>query len=209
MPRTTTPGRKPREQRRRELLDAARDVFIASGYHAASMDEIADHAGVSKPVLYQYFAGKLYLYLAVLDAACERLITGIDEGTALAESPHDRVQAIMHAYFAFVTDPIGDFHLIFSGDMGNEPAVRLRVQRLDDDLTNRISLMLSHGSTLSAADTALVAAGLLGLAQRSASQWLSSRQPGEPVERATDLVTRLAWHGIVAVPGAGPTPPAS
>lgn len=197
-----TPGRKPREQRRRELLDAARDVFVAQGYHAASMDEIADHAGVSKPVLYQYFAGKLYLYLAVLDAACERLLTTIDDGSALAPGPYDRVHAVMRAYFAFACDPRGDFPLIVRGDMSQESAVRMCVERLDEALTTRISSILTDGSALPEADATLMAAGLLGLAQRSASQWLSTRVGDEPGDWASEVLTRLAWHGIGSLPGA-------
>src|SRR5215472_14299817 len=59
--------RLPRLARRRQLLDAAMEVFVARGYHAAAMDEIAERAGVSKPVLYQHFPGKQELYLALLD----------------------------------------------------------------------------------------------------------------------------------------------
>jgi len=58
-------SRLPRDERRAILLSAALEVFTVSGYHAASMDEIADRAGVSKPVLYQHFPSKLDLYLAV------------------------------------------------------------------------------------------------------------------------------------------------
>ncbi|MDQ1699322.1 MAG: hypothetical protein QOG34_1185, partial [Frankiaceae bacterium] len=59
--------RLPRSARRKLLLEAAQVVFVANGYHAAAMDEIAERAGVSKPVLYQHFPGKLDLYLALLD----------------------------------------------------------------------------------------------------------------------------------------------
>jgi AcrR family transcriptional regulator len=68
--RSDTKGRGvrlPRSARRAQLLEAAQEVFVESGYHAAAMDEIADRAGVSKPVLYQHFPGKLDLYLALLD----------------------------------------------------------------------------------------------------------------------------------------------
>ena len=71
---TTRAARLPREQRREQVLAAALDVFATSGYHAASMDEIADHAGVSKPVLYQHFPGKLDLYLAILDSGIDELM---------------------------------------------------------------------------------------------------------------------------------------
>ena len=57
----------PKDQRRAQLLDAANAVFTTRGYHAAAMDDIAEAAGVSKPVLYQHFGSKLDLYLALLD----------------------------------------------------------------------------------------------------------------------------------------------
>ena len=62
-------SRLPRDERRALLLSAALEVFTAAGYHSAAMDEIADRANVSKPVLYQHFPSKLDLYLAVLDTS--------------------------------------------------------------------------------------------------------------------------------------------
>src|ERR1051325_11025576 len=67
-------GRLPRRERRGQLLQSAPGGFVAQGYHAAAMDDIADRAGVSKPVLYQHFPGKLDLYLALLDASCDTII---------------------------------------------------------------------------------------------------------------------------------------
>ena len=67
-------GRMPRRERRAQLLESALEVFVAQGYHAAAMDDIAERAGVSKPVLYQHFPGKLDLYLALLDASCDTII---------------------------------------------------------------------------------------------------------------------------------------
>ena len=71
----TTPRgqRMPRQERRAQLLDAA-EAVSSQGYHAAGMDDIAELAGVSKPVLYQHFPGKLELYLAVLDENSDSLI---------------------------------------------------------------------------------------------------------------------------------------
>ena len=68
--------RLPRRARRAQLLSAALEVFVAQGYHAAAMDDIAERAGVSKPVLYQHFPGKLDLYLALLDQSCDTIISG-------------------------------------------------------------------------------------------------------------------------------------
>jgi len=74
--------RLPRMARRAQLLGAARDVFVAQGFHAAAMDDIAERAGVSKPVLYQHFPGKLDLYLALLDASIEALLAAVRDGLA-------------------------------------------------------------------------------------------------------------------------------
>ena len=67
-------NRLPRDERRGQLLIAASEVFVDRGYHAAGMDEIADRAGVSKPVLYQHFSSKVELYLAVLQRHVENMV---------------------------------------------------------------------------------------------------------------------------------------
>jgi len=70
-------ARLPRSARRNQLLGAAEEVFVAQGYHAAAMDDIAERAGVSKPVLYQHFPSKLELYLALLDRHCDKLVESV------------------------------------------------------------------------------------------------------------------------------------
>src|SRR6185437_11151058 len=78
-----TPNRRgnrlPRDERRGQLLVVASDVFVNRGYHAAGMDEIAERAGVSKPVLYQHFSSKLELYLAVLHRHVDNLVSGVQQ----------------------------------------------------------------------------------------------------------------------------------
>jgi len=85
--------RLPRSARRAQLLEAAQEVFVESGYHAAAMDEIADRAGVSKPVLYQHFPGKLDLYLALLDQHTGELLDAIRAALASTTDNKQRVAA--------------------------------------------------------------------------------------------------------------------
>ena len=80
----------PRQARRAQLLESALEVFVAQGYHAAAMDDIAERAGVSKPVLYQHFPGKLDLYLALLDVSCDTII---DNCRRALDSTHDNKTA--------------------------------------------------------------------------------------------------------------------
>src|SRR5947209_9989458 len=90
-PRPRSP-RLPRSARRSQLMAAAQEVFVAQGYHAAAMDEIAERAGVSKPVLYQHFPGKLDLYLALLDTQCGAMIKGLREAMAATSDNKERVR---------------------------------------------------------------------------------------------------------------------
>ena len=85
-PGRTRGARMPRRDRRAQLLSSALEVFVAQGYHAAAMDDIAERAGVSKPVLYQHFPGKLDLYLALLDSSCDQII---DNCRVALGSTHD------------------------------------------------------------------------------------------------------------------------
>src|SRR5512139_939972 len=99
---TGRPVRLPRPARRQQLLAAAQEVFVAHGYHAAAMDDIAERAGVSKPVLYQHFPGKLELYLALLDKHCEALIDRVRTAMAATQDNAERVIGATRAYFDFV-----------------------------------------------------------------------------------------------------------
>src|ERR1700693_194412 len=92
-------NRLPRHERRRQLLDAALEVFVSQGYHAAAMDEIAERAGVSKPVLYQHFPGKLELYLALLDESVADLVGAVSAALASTTDNRDRVPATFRAFF--------------------------------------------------------------------------------------------------------------
>src|ERR1700745_2306876 len=117
-------GRLPRVARGRQLLAAAQEVFVAQGYHGAAMDDIAERAGVSKPVLYQHFPGKLELYLALLDQSCDQIISSAGKALESTDDNKQRVTATMHAFYDYVADAEGAFRLVFKSDLTNEPAVR-------------------------------------------------------------------------------------
>ena len=123
-------GRLPRSARRKQLLAAAQEVFVANGYHAAAMDDIAERAGVSKPVLYQHFPGKLELYLALLDTQADALARAVHTALAATEDNQKRVHGVLTAYFDFVgrDEGGGAYRLIFETDLGNDPAVRARLE---------------------------------------------------------------------------------
>ncbi len=195
--------RLPRGARRAQLLSAALEVFSAQGFHAAAMDEIADRAGVSKPVLYQHFPGKLDLYLALLDQSCDTIIAASRDAL---ESTHDnkqRVAATMDAFFAYVASAEGAFRLVFESDLTNEPDVRERVDRVTHECAAMITHVIRDDTGLPEEQSRLLAVSLVGMAQVSARFWLADGGAAEgrmTREEAATLVAGLAWRGIRGYP---------
>ncbi|MBO8186985.1 MULTISPECIES: TetR/AcrR family transcriptional regulator [Streptomyces] len=191
--------RLPRRARRNQLLGAAQEVFVAQGYHAAAMDDIADRAGVSKPVLYQHFPGKLELYLALLDQHCEALLQAVRTALESTTDNKQRVAATMDAYFAFVENEGGAFRLVFESDLTNEPAVRERVDKVSLDCAEAVSEVISEDTKLPSEQSMLLAVGLCGMAQITARYWLGAGQQ-IPRDAAAKLISSLSWRGIAGFP---------
>ena len=121
-------NRLPRDERREQLLAAASEVFVDRGYHAAGMDEIADRAGVSKPVLYQHFSSKLELYLAVLAEHVEKLVSGVRLALRTTTDNLQRVRAAVNAFFDFIEHDGQGYRLIFENDNVTDPQVSAQVK---------------------------------------------------------------------------------
>src|ERR1044072_9470791 len=92
----------PRDERVGQLLAAAREIFVDRGYPAAGMDEIADRAGVSKPVLYQHFSSKLELYLAGLTRHLDKLDSGVQQALDRTTDNRKRLHSAVQAFFDFI-----------------------------------------------------------------------------------------------------------
>ena len=192
-------GRLPRRERRVQLLDSALGVFVAQGYHAAAMDDIAERAGVSKPVLYQHFPGKLDLYLALLDAACDEVIDNCRQALAATHDNKTRVAAAMAAFYTYVAGERGAFRLVFESDLTSESAVREHVDRVTTECAAMIADVIHDDTGLPADRSRLLAVSLVGMAQVSARFWIA--EPSElGQEEAVELVSALAWRGIRGYP---------
>ncbi|PRY01986.1 TetR/AcrR family transcriptional regulator [Allonocardiopsis opalescens] len=187
--------RLPRLARRKQLLGAAQEVFVAQGYHAAAMDEIAERAGVSKPVLYQHFPGKLELYLALLDQHSEVLIEKTRAALASTDDNRQRVTATFQAFFDFVAGEGEAFRLVFESDLRNLPAVRERVEDTLRASAELVSQVIHADTDISSDEARLLSIGLVGMAEVSARYWLASTR-AIPKDAAEQLMARLAWRGI-------------
>jgi len=189
--------RLPRTERRAQLLAAAQRVFSANGYHSAAMDEIAEQAGVSKPVLYQHFPGKLDLYIALLESHVEHLVGQVEEALASTTDNKLRVQAAVGAFFDFVSSDAGAFRMVFESDLRGEPAVQSAVDRATSASVDAITETITSDAGLAEDKARLLAVGLVGLSQVSARFWLAHHSSMSR-EEAVALTSTLAWRGIGA-----------
>jgi AcrR family transcriptional regulator len=181
-------NRLPRDERRGQLLIAASEVFVDRGYHAAGMDEIADRAGVSKPVLYQHFSSKLELYLAVLQRHVDNLVSGVRQALRTTTDNRQRLHAAVGAFFDFIEH-----------DYVTEPQVAEQVKAATDSCTDAVFDLISIDSGLEAHRARMIAVGLVAVSVDSARYWLNADRPISK-EAAVDGTVQFAWGGLSHVP---------
>ena len=186
------------------MLVAAQDVFLAQGYHAAAMDDIAVRAGVSKPVLYQHFPGKLELYLALLDRAAAAVVADVRAALSSTLDNKARAAATIDAYFRFFDDEGAAFRLVFESDLTAEAAVRDRLEQVTQQCAEAVSSILADETGLPTQEALLLGAGLVGMAQVAARYWLHSAG-FIPRDEAVRLLATLSWRGIRGFPRASAT----
>jgi AcrR family transcriptional regulator len=192
-------GRMPRRERRVQLLESALEVFVAQGYHAAAMDDIAERAGVSKPVLYQHFPGKLELYLALLDTHCDAILDRMRAAMSSSTDNKVRVAAATSAYFDFIDHESEAFRLVYESDLRNDPAVRERFERVERGCVDAITETIMADTGIGRERAQLLAAGLCGAAEIAARFWLASGRQ-VPKDEAETLLSALSWRGIASFP---------
>ncbi len=163
------------------------------------MDDIADRAGVSKPVLYQHFPGKLELYLALLDESAHELVAIVRDALSSTTDNKQRVPATFRAFFDYVGTSGEAFRLVFESDLSNEPAVRARLERTMQECAEMVSQFIHSDAGLGEAEAHLLGMALVGMAQVSSRYWLSTDR-AIPKDAAEQLLSRLAWRGISGWP---------
>jgi AcrR family transcriptional regulator len=192
---TAQRGRLSRSARRAQLLVAARDVFADQGYHAAAMDDIADRAGVSKPVLYQHFPSKLELYRALLTTYADELLGRLRSALEETSNNEQRLRGAISAYFDFVASEGQAFRLVFESDLRSEPEMAAVLDRALSQCIDVVADAVTTDAGLDRERARLLAVGLVGLSQVTAQYWLDSAQ-AVPREEAVELMCRLAWRGL-------------
>jgi AcrR family transcriptional regulator len=193
--RPATP-RLPAAERRRQLLDVALEMFAARGYHETSMNEVAEAAGVTKPVLYQHFASKRALYEELVDELGHRLEAAIVEAVAEAHGPRQQVEEGFRAYFRWAIGHRDAFRVLFSDRTRTDRALAPAAARVEATVADRVaSLIVIPGLTDD--QRHVLAYGVVGIAESTSRQWLRLELgAGADADAFADQVARLAWSGL-------------
>jgi AcrR family transcriptional regulator len=190
----------PRAVRETQMLEVAGRVFAARGFHEASMDEIAEAADISKPMLYNYFGSKEGLYFAYVDLSYREIVAAIDEavaaGAGAGEDPAQQLRTGVRAYYRYVGDHQDAFRVLFRemGDPGGQLAPqRHRLSRRVAAAIEAILSDLEVGPT-GRMSTAALAEAFLGSARSLADWWLDN--PDVPSDVVADQLMDLMLAGL-------------
>ncbi len=188
----------PRADRERQMMAVAEQVFAERGYVAASMDEIAERVGVSKPMLYEYFRSKEGLLVACIRQARAELLQVTSQAAVQADTPEEMLRQGLIAYFRFVTEHRQAWALLRSEAAVVGPSAAAEIEAVRQQQTDLISGTMSlYAPEPSPLATAPAAEVIVGGCERLAL-WCE-RNPDVTPEQAAELVMQLIWFGIAAV----------
>ena len=193
--------RLPAPARREQLLAVGLEVFAHQGFHRTSMNEVAEAAGVTKPVLYQHFASKRELYLALLDDVGRDLLEAIAEATLGASDGKAQTEAGFAAYFQWVARDRDAFVLLFGSGARRDEEFAEAVRRVEDAIAEAIEPLIAADIDTSHRRT--LAYALVGLAEGASRQLVASGEDFDP-QLLGRQVTDLAWAGLRGVRRVGP-----
>jgi AcrR family transcriptional regulator len=191
------PRRVPREIREQQMLDAGVSVFSRHGYHDASVEQIAEQAGISKPMVYLYFGSKEELFLACLRREAARLRTLITTAVGDADEPRDALDKGLRAFLVAVGEHRAAWLALYrrAGALG-EPFVAEQRAVREDIAAAITALMRSEAARQDLPDdeVELVARAVIGAAE-SLADWLLDHPDADPEHTATGLMS-FAWRGV-------------
>jgi AcrR family transcriptional regulator len=192
-------------ERRAQLLGVARRLFARDGYRGASMESIAEAAGVTKPVLYQHFSSKRALYSALLANDLGRLTGELEAAFSQAESNEERLRQGFGAYLDFVDRHEDAFRLLFTEALGLDADFQRQVTEFRRWVAGRVAAIIAAEAGLDAPRARALAAAIVGMAEGAAGWWLDERRPLDAGELADELAG-LAWKGFARFPPSGREP---
>jgi AcrR family transcriptional regulator len=183
-------SRLPRAEREQFILDAAAREFDQRGFGRASMERIAQGAGITKALVYQYFESKEGVYTACVERGRAEMFEQIQRAAAQAE-PGQMLAAVVDAYFGRL-DEIRNKSYVLYGDAPNRAVDEMRRRNADV-----IAALLRAGSELSEPDCEFVAQLIVGAGEQVGRWWLAHREV--PSAQVKARFTTAIWWAIMGL----------
>lgn len=180
--------------RRAQLIEVGRSVFAKSGYESASVEEIAERAEVSKPIVYEHFGGKEGLYAVVVDREMRQLLDMVT-GALTAGHPRELLEQAAFALLDYIDEYTDGFRIL----VRDSPVAQSTgtFASLISDIATQVEDILGLEFKARGFDAKLAplyAQALVGMVALTGQWWLDVRTP-KKAEVAAHLVN-LAWHGL-------------
>lgn len=185
-------------QRRLQLIEVARGLFAERGFEGTSIEEVAQRAGVSKPIVYEHFGGKEGLYAVVVDREMETLLEMVTSSLSRNRSLY-RIQQVALALLTYMEERTEGFQILVRGESTAESASgeATRYGSLLNDAISQVEHILAGDFERRGFDPALAplyAQALVGMVSVTAQWWLDVREP--PKEVVAAHLVNLCWNGL-------------
>ncbi len=183
------------EVRRAQLLEVAERVFARHGYQGTTVEDIAAAAGVTRPLIYKYFADKDAVYLECLRRARVELDDALSAAAGHVEGAEARLRAGFHAYFTFVRDRGSTWDVLFGGGAAIAGPVAEEAAELRYQTAELIAVLVRDAAPSIAADAASTYAhALSGAAEQTAKWW--RRHPEVDEDTVVGRLMETIWTGL-------------
>jgi AcrR family transcriptional regulator len=171
-------------------------VFARTGYHDTSMNDVAEAAGVTKPVLYQHFESKRDLFQALLDDVGARMLHAITVGTAGATDGRSRTELGFRSYFRWVAEDHDSFMLLYGGASRRDQEFSRAVRRVTNGMVQAIAPLIA--ADIDDEHRLTLAHALVGLAEGASRRLVERGEQFDP-DVIAQQVSDLAWAGLRGV----------
>jgi AcrR family transcriptional regulator len=183
-------------ERRNQLIEIGRSLFAERGFDATSVEELAERAGISKPIVYEHFGGKEGLYAVIVDREMEHVIgeitLAISDGT-----PRERIEGAALAFLRYVKDRPDGFAVL-----SRDAPANVGMASLLSEVADRVGEIFASEFKKAGFDTKaapLYAQALVGMVTFVGQWWKEEERPMS-IEEAASHISALAWMGLRHLP---------
>lgn len=182
------------KQRREQLIRVARGVFAEHGFAGATISEVAERAGVTKPVVYQHFGGKQGLYAVVVDREVGALTARITEALG-AEHPRVATEQAAAAFLGYIEECEDGFRvLVRDAPAGSTSRAMASVIGEVANQAEKVFADELSSRGFDRDDAPIYGQMLVGAVAVMGEWWLDVREPSR--EEVAAHVVNLLWNGL-------------